>query len=146
VAAHVGLCNTHYARRLTGQEDWDRPIKDKAPNGSGWVTADGYRMLHVGGRSVFEHVLEFEKVLGRPVRSSAGENVHHVNGDRLNNRTDGEPYLHADGRFRSGNLELWSKKQPAGQELGPKIEWAREILGLYGTDEERRRYNDGRRS
>lgn len=139
-AAHLGLCTTHYSRKSADQLNWDRPIKDKAPDGSGWITTDGYRMLLVDGRRVFEHVYEFEKVLGRKVRTDIGENVHHVNGNKLDNRTDGEPNLRADGRFRSGNLELWSTKQPAGQEIGPKLRWAREILALYGSKDEKSRY------
>jgi hypothetical protein len=142
-AAHLGLCNTHYTRKSHGRVGWDRPIRDKAPDGSGWITKEGYRMLVVDGRRVFEHVHEFEKVLGRQVRTAVGENVHHVNGNKLDNRTDGEPRLHVDGRFRSGNLELWSTKQPAGQEIGPKLMWAREILALYGTDDEKGRYAAG---
>lgn len=53
-AAHLGLCNTHYSRRSAGQLNRDRPIKDKAPNGSGWTTKEGNRMLLVDGRRMFE--------------------------------------------------------------------------------------------
>lgn len=56
--------------------------------------------------------------LGRPLRE--GENVHHINGDRSDNRL--------------GNLELWSTKQPKGQAVAAKVAWAREILALYGDE------------
>lgn len=43
-----------------------------------WVIADGK-----GGRQ-YEHILKAEKVLGRKLRR--GEVVHHINGDKLDNR------------------------------------------------------------
>lgn len=50
-------------------------------------------------------------------RLTKEENVHHLNGDRSDNRLD--------------NLELWSTKQPPGQRVKDKVQWAREILELY---------------
>jgi hypothetical protein len=66
-----------------------------------------------------------ERLLGRPLVK--GETVHHVNGDRSDNSTDGP----LDGRYRSGNLELWSSWQPAGQKVSDKIEYAVGLLGRY---------------
>lgn len=48
------------------------------------------------------------------------ENVHHRNGDRLDNRIE--------------NLELWSTVQPSGQRVRDKIEYALEILTRYAPE------------
>lgn len=68
-------------------------------------------------------------MLGRDLLRS--ENIHHINGDRSDNRTDG-PLRRVGQELRSGNLALWSKAQPAGQAIPDKLDWAADLLLQYG--------------
>lgn len=73
------------------------------------------RHLTNGERMVGEHRLVMALHLDRALLPH--ENVHHVNGDRLDNRIE--------------NLELWSTWQPRGQKISDKVDYAKEILRLY---------------
>jgi hypothetical protein len=116
----------HYERQRKG-----RPVgtaeRLRRPPGEGHVSKHGYVLITVDGRTVLEHRHLMEKLLGRPL--ARHESVHHVNGDRSDNRTAG-PLVNG----RSGNLELWSSYQPPGQRIADKLAFARDIFERYAPD------------
>lgn len=118
-----GMCEPHYhAWHRTG-DPTNRPraiTRGGRPYGLGTVNHAGYVMVGGGsrGKMVMEHRLVMETHLGRKL--VPGETVHHISGDRLDNRLE--------------NLELWSKAQPSGQRIADKIAWAIELLEMYAPD------------
>lgn len=111
-AAKRGWCQTHYARwRLEGDLRPEDPIRGAHDE----TILDGYRFIRHEGYLRREHHVVMEGIIGRKLLP--GENVHHKNGVRDDNRPE--------------NLELWVIKQPKGQRPQDLVEWAREILGLY---------------
>lgn len=111
-----GLCRTCHGRsrrstatprRLTGRAD-------------GYVVLTGH-WGHPNARSrghILEHVKVMSEILGRALLPH--ENVHHINGVRDDNRPE--------------NLELWTTKQPQGQRVVDKVQWAKDLLALYEPD------------
>lgn len=111
----LGLCNTHYSQKWRGRPL--TPIRQRRPEGEGYQDPRGYVIVKRDGRKLAEHQWVMEQMLGR--RLLPGENVHHRNGVKNDNRPE--------------NLELWVVKQPRGQRVEDLVEWAHEILARYET-------------
>lgn len=130
----VGCDELHIARSYCGKHyrKWKRygdPLAASTPETrrkvprrrlpEGYVI--NYKPEHPNARKdgrIFEHVVVMAEKLGRPLRP--GENVHHVNGVRDDNRPE--------------NLELWRTMQPTGQRVADLIAFAKQVLSEYGAD------------
>lgn len=110
-----GYCKWHYERHFFNRS-MDAP--KKAESGKGCVAPNGYKQISINYKTYLEHRLVMEQHLGRPLLSE--ETVHHKNGNKLDNRLK--------------NLELWNSRQPGGQRVKDKIQYAKEILKIYGYD------------
>lgn len=119
-----GMCKLHYARvRRNGVPGPAEPLIQA--KGNGHVDVKGYRRIILpDGRRVHEHVHVMEEHLGR--RMEAGENVHHLNGIRDDNRI--------------GNLELWVSMQPRGQRVEDVVAF---VADHYPGELERRGWSRG---
>jgi hypothetical protein len=109
-----GLCNRHYQQDRIARLA-DKPVVFKPPRLLRKMNEQGYVMLRVQGGYRMEHRIIMEKHIGRSLLP--GENVHHINGVRDDNRIE--------------NLELWASSQPSGQRASDLLAWGREVVSRY---------------
>ncbi len=115
-----GLCNKHYLR----YRKYGNPETLVSAKGNGYVDANGYRVIQRtndpfarADGAVLEHRYVMSTMLQRPLLPE--ETVHHRNRNKLDNRPE--------------NLELWSGRHMKGSRVAEMLEWAREIIALYGN-------------
>lgn len=124
-----GLCAKHWAANSRYGDplhvsERHKKRAGKVIDSNGYVRVKVARnsMTHKSGRTP-EHRYVMAQMLGRDLVK--GETVHHKNGDKTDNRPD--------------NLELWSGNHQPGQRVEELVEWAEEILNLYGDFVKKRR-------
>jgi hypothetical protein len=112
MASH-GLCAPHW-KRFERRGTTDEYIRTRNP----YVDASGYIREYIDGQrqGQLQHRLIMERTLGRLLLP--GENVHHKNGIRVDNRPE--------------NLELWVSMQPSGCRVEDLVAFAKEVLRRYG--------------
>jgi hypothetical protein len=113
-----GLCYVHYQRfRRFGD-----PLFTKIrPHGMGTIVWDGYLKITVDGQRVLKHRYVMEQHLGRTL--SRSEIVHHINGNRLDNRIENLCVM-----TQSEHCKI-SPKCLDNMAKGRKLRWAKKSSG-----------------
>lgn len=123
-----GFCSGHWRQQRHGETL--RPLRPITRSGEwGPWRSDGNGYICRSRRSLesgkHEMQMQHRFILFSHLERDPlpGEEVHHVNGIRDDNRLE--------------NLELWSTSQPAGQRVGDKLSWAKSFLEAYGFEVKR---------
>lgn len=119
-----GMCRRCYHKAskgidpLTGKQRGAYQ-RNKRTDEKGYVVWFDPDCMHANSHGhVYEHRYVMGEHMGRKLLPN--ETVHHKNGNRSDNRVE--------------NLEVWSTSQPRGQRIEDKVQWAKEIIDLYGSD------------
>ena len=123
-----GYCNSHYV----AWKRYGESLKAES-RATGNINAQGYRRIKVNKKSMLEHRHFMEQHLGRKLIGT--ENVHHRNGDRLDN-TIGPCALLRECKCEGErhNLELWPTAQPSGKRVEDLLAYSEDIQRLYGKN------------
>jgi hypothetical protein len=117
-----GFCSLHYQRyKKWGDPNHVERIRNKEP-GDTRMNQNGYIIEYCPGHIQANEVgeaLQHRRIVSDMIKRKLEnyENVHHINGQRNDNRPE--------------NLELWVSKQPSGQRPKDLIEYAEWILRTY---------------
>lgn len=133
-----GYCRKHHQRLLKygdplGLSEWAKGNRDGSAKwqdrrlkvGQVSNAQSGYLKVYVPDSGmansrgdVLQHRFVMGEHLGRDLLPE--ETVHHINGDRTDNRIQ--------------NLELWVSRHPKGQRVVDLVAFAREVLDRYADD------------
>jgi hypothetical protein len=118
------MCNKHYARWRNNGDPNKVAWIPNSPEKREWhidhvgryiIRYEPGNPMAIPNGIVYQHRHVMSQMLGRPLRE--GENVHHRNGDRTDNRPE--------------NLELWLSGQPAGQRVQDRMRWHLEQINEH---------------